>query len=71
MKITIEGALFTPKWATLEKAVGQMLDLKDGRFVRIARNDGGVNYRAPGEYTIEYVTPVRDAVTITLIVRGL
>jgi hypothetical protein len=53
MKITITDARHTPKWETLEQAIQEATDT-NGQLTRINRKDGGVDYRAPGEYELTY-----------------
>lgn len=69
VRITIEGAQFGPSWETLEKLVQSMRRDNDATFTRISRDDGGGNYRAPGNYTLTVETAWGEPETITLSVR--
>ena len=64
IEITIKGALLAPKWETLQEVLQQMTKTT-GKLTRIARLDNGVNYQAPGEYALTFLTP-EEAVEIKL-----
>jgi hypothetical protein len=53
--ITITGAKLTPSWDRLQAMIGEMLQEK-GLLTRIQREDHGVDYRAPGRYSLDYTT---------------
>jgi hypothetical protein len=65
MKLTISGAVVTPKWTTLEKMVATALD-RAGRFSRIARRGAGCDYRAPGVYDVTFRPDSGDAVAVVI-----
>lgn len=54
MEITIKSAKWTPEWETLQLMLCQMTG-KNVKLTRIARVDGGVDYRAPGVYEVNYL----------------
>lgn len=56
MRITISGSLDQgPSWTALQELVRSMIG--DGRFTRISRLDGGVNYRDRGGVYAATFTP--------------
>lgn len=69
MKITIEGAKQLPTWETLQHAVREIRGDELGKFVRISRKDRSCDYRAHGEYSVDYRTDAEDIVTIELSVK--
>ena len=71
MQIRIEGANHTPSWATLQDAIRESLG-DNGQLTRIARRDNGCDYRAPGEYEVDYRQTRKaggDVVTVALTVE--
>lgn len=71
IEITITGVPQAPKWVDVEQIIRSALGHAAGSLTRIAREDRGANYRARGEYRLEYVprVPSGDARTVRLIVR--
>lgn len=63
--ITIAGTKNTPEWEALQKLVHQTTG-KPGKFTRIARKDGGIDYRGHGEYEITYITDTGEKLHITM-----
>lgn len=54
MDITITHTRCTPQWSDLERVVAASLDCV-GHFQRIARADGGHNYRLYGVYHCDFI----------------
>ena len=53
MRITIQGTLVAPKWETLQNVIRESMDDDTALLIRIARVDGGANYRSPGLYDLD------------------
>ena len=68
MSIRIDGARFAPEWETLQNAILQSTD-RSGMLTRISRKDGGVDYRAPGDYELLFVCDDSGEVEIDLSVN--
>ncbi len=50
--ITITGCELTPSWETLQQALREAINSDTALLTRIRRVDGGVDYRACGEYDL-------------------
>jgi len=65
MEITITHCRYTPSWDSLQTVIREATHCHTGQLVRIARQDGGCNYRAPGTYELGFeqdnntVLPIR------------
>jgi len=53
MNIRIVGVKYAPRWEALQSLICQMTATK-GRLTRIARLDRSCDYRAPGDYELEF-----------------
>jgi hypothetical protein len=69
--ITITGSIkFGPSWDALQTVVRSMVGDDEGVLVRIARRDGGVNYRATaGVYDVTFRT-AGEEIPVTLTVNS-
>lgn len=69
ISITIKGPVaYVPKWDTLQQIINEALNC-DGRFTRIARQDGWPDYRKPAIYKLTYSPYVMGAeldITVTV-----
>jgi len=54
MEITITQCTNAPKWETLEQIIREVTANQRGRLVKIDREDGRCDYRAPGVYNIGF-----------------
>ena len=54
MKITITNCRYTPKWDTLQTLLREATNEHAGQLTRIARADGGCDYRKPGVYNLSF-----------------
>ena len=54
MEITITNCQYAPTWESLEQVIKEATNKPEGRLVRISRDDNGVNYRAPGVYSLGF-----------------
>ena len=68
MSIRIDGARFAPHWENFRKFISQSTG-RAGKLTRISRKDGGVDYRAPGEYELLFVCDDSGEVEIDLSVN--
>ena len=68
MSVRIDGARFAPHWETFQESIRQSTG-RSGRLSRINRKDGGVNYRAPGEYELVFICDDADEIEIALSVN--
>jgi hypothetical protein len=54
MEITLTHCRYTPSWESLETIIRESTNEPKGSLMRIARKDGGCDYRAPGEYDLGF-----------------
>jgi hypothetical protein len=71
MNIIITHCRYAPKWDTLQRIIREATNELNGELTRISRTDGGCDYRALGEYDLDFKRTNHTILPVKLTVIGV